>query len=121
MAPNLNQMTAKQLESLGMKRCPFNANHIVKDSRFQRHLSDCLSNLNTTNQMKWMSCPFNASHYVTEVDYQNHLILCPDNKPYVRDIWDEIRDASNGSVIYFLFLTLSPIVCNLRMCSTIGC
>ncbi len=88
-----NSYSETELRSLGLIRCPYVWNHVMKTSKFQNHLNRCFDAMNVSDQKQWTVCPFNYSHRIRSEDYSIHLIECEDNR--IRDL-KRFQNQTNG-------------------------
>ncbi|XP_054166491.1 uncharacterized protein LOC128963964 [Oppia nitens] len=65
------------LQSLGLRLCPYDKNHKVKTSRYQQHISKCAKRHEISNPLE--ECPFNAGHRFPKDQIRQHMLRCPDS------------------------------------------
>ncbi|EFN76763.1 gametocyte-specific factor 1 [Harpegnathos saltator] len=68
--PNLN-------DNDKVVQCPFNKNHIVFNSRIQRHIVKCEKNYDSNYRVM---CPFNATHRLSKSEIAEHIETCSSRK-----------------------------------------
>lgn len=61
-------------ENSDVLRCPFNKNHAISKTKFQRHLVKCEKNFPSDYKVV---CPFDATHRVSKDTVIEHLNTCP--------------------------------------------
>lgn len=54
--------------------CPFNRNHLVKQSRLKTHKKNCPDRI----AKGLVQCPYNPSHYLSVKELEKHKRSCPD-------------------------------------------
>ncbi|KAL6266440.1 hypothetical protein P5V15_003290 [Pogonomyrmex californicus] len=60
-----------------IRRCPYNKNHRVPRSRFQRHLVKCEKNYPPDYKV---ICPYDATHRLNKQEIEEHIETCPMRK-----------------------------------------
>ena len=66
-----------------LKTCPYNSNHRVKTSRYQRHIAECAKYY---TEIVLKECPFNADHKIRSDQMDSHRLNCPDSRSFIRSI-----------------------------------
>lgn len=57
--------------------CPYNKQHRIPSTRFQRHLVKCEKNFPPDYKI---ICPYNATHRLSKSEIQEHIKGCPMRK-----------------------------------------
>jgi hypothetical protein len=88
--------TDSELESLEMKVCPYNRNHVLKNSKYQIHINNCLRNMNESDRQKWKTCPFDENHRIFFDSFMAHIIECDSNHIYRQ--YSQLKNALKNGI-----------------------
>jgi hypothetical protein len=80
-------------KALGLKICPYDATHVIKNKRFSRHLVKCAKN--NANAKNFTSCDYNYSHKIKRGEGSEHYKHCSERQNYERWLEDG-KDVKKG-------------------------